>query len=892
MKTKKVFAILISALLLIGLLPMTALAAWDAAPAINMTASQDGDQITVEVSVAAAADLSAFGFNMSYPTEQVTLKSTAKQLQRDNNGFYTALDDEGEPKGDQATVNIATAGTVAFQIAIDSNTSFAKDAVILKVVFTVKEGATGRIEFGLSDLSAGSAGKGSYNYTEEETPTAAIVPPISAITLSGTVTTPAKGVEDKTALTPTPDDVTVTTAWTPTLEGGKFAAKTEYTLTITVAPKSGATLTDDCTVTYSGYTFEKSGTSFVATKTFEKTADKSIVGLTATEPTKKDYVYGEEFDKASVTVTATFDDESTATVTDYTVSELKVGDTTATITYQGKTVTVEGLTVSKADNPAKFPTATVTVTFEKEKDLKTLVTDAEGAVTFTAGALPTGSTLTEAGLFTAGTTEGDCTVTAKAAGNDNYKEATATFTVSVISKPAQENFAFAKDTEEKTYGDAAFTVTAAGQEEGSTVTYASGDEKIATVDETSGEVTIVGAGTVTITATASETEEFAEATATLELTVSKAAITVTAIDKTVVIGGEVPSLAEPELDKDYKVAGLVGEDALKGTVKLAYQDEDGAAVTPDTAAEGVYVIAFDCTAASLNPNTDNYTDPVLVNGKLTVSLPASGGGSSTSATTYEPVITADHGKVTVDPAKAKATETVKITLTADEGYELDSLTVTDASGTKIDFTANADGTYSFKQPAAKVTITAKFKEKAEPKANNPFTDVKEGDYFYDAVMWAVDRGITTGTTPTTFSPMEKCTRGQLVTFMWRAAGSPEPNIAANPFTDVATDAYYYKAVLWAYENKITQGTTDTTFSPDAPVTRGQTVTFLYRWKGAKTEGAVPFTDLEAGAFYNEAVAWAYSTGVTKGLTDTLFGPEENCLRGQIVTFLYRAANLK
>ena len=892
MKTKKVFAILISVLLLIGLLPIAALAAWEDAPAINMVAEQNGDEITVQVSVAAAADLSAFGFNMSYPTEKVTLKSTQKQLQRDNNGFYTALDEEGEQKGDQATVNIAAAGTVAFQIAIDSNTSFAKDATILKVVFTVNEGATGRIEFGLTDLSAGSAGKGSYNYTEEETPSAAIVPPISAITLAGTVTTPAKGVTDATALTATPEDVTVTTAWTPTLEGGKFAANTEYTLTITVAPKSGATLTDDCTVTYTGYTFTKSGTGFVATKTFEKTASKAVVSIAITsQPTKKAYVYGEELDKTDMVVTATFDDESTETVTDYTVSELKVGDTTATITYQGKTATVNGLTVSKAQNPAVIPEK-INVTFNKSKDLNKEITGAEGDVTFTCDKLPEDANF-EKGVFTAGETAYVCTVDVKIAGNANYEAKEGKITVNVISKPEQEDFTFGED-QTKKYGDPAFTVTATGNVAGSTVTYMSGNEAVATVNGTSGEITIKGAGTATITATASETEGtgesegYAETSRSFVLTVEKAEITVTAIDKTVNIGGDVPSLAAPEKDKDYKVEGLVGEDALAGTVKLVYKDEAGYVVTPDTAAEGAYVIAFDCEAYTLNPDTANYSGVKLVDGKLTVSIPSSGGGSS-SATTYEPTITAaEHGKVTVDPTKAKAGDPVKITATPDEGYELESLTVTDASGAKIETAVNADGTYSYKQPAGKVTITAKFKARSA----NPFTDVEKGAYYYDAVLWAAENGITTGATATTFSPDSTCTRGQLVTFIWRAAGSPEPTATVNPFTDVAASDYYYKAVLWAYENGITKGTTDTTFSPDAPVTRGQTVTFLYRWKGTQAQGTTPFTDLEAGAYYTDAVLWAYTNGVTLGLTDTTFGPDQNCLRGQIVTFLYRAVNLK
>lgn len=169
-----------------------------------------------------------------------------------------------------------------------------------------------------------------------------------------------------------------------------------------------------------------------------------------------------------------------------------------------------------------------------------------------------------------------------------------------------------------------------------------------------------------------------------------------------------------------------------------------------------------------------------------------------------------------------------------------------------------------------------------------FTDVKESDYFYDAVKWAVEKEITKGTTATTFSPNEGCTRSQMVTFLWRAAGSPEPTSTTNPFTDVKTDAYYYKALLWAIENGITKGTTETTFSPNATCTRGQMATFLYRnAKSPAVTGSTSFTDVAADAYYSDAVAWAFQQGITKGATDTTFEPDATCTRGQMVTFLYR-----
>jgi len=166
-----------------------------------------------------------------------------------------------------------------------------------------------------------------------------------------------------------------------------------------------------------------------------------------------------------------------------------------------------------------------------------------------------------------------------------------------------------------------------------------------------------------------------------------------------------------------------------------------------------------------------------------------------------------------------------------------------------------------------------------------FTDVAEGAYYYDAVAWAVQNGITNGTSATTFGPDVSCTRAQMVTFLWRAAGSPEPATANNPFTDVQAGSYYYDAVLWAVEQGITSGTSATTFAPDSTVTRAQTVTFLWRQAGAPVVNyAMSFTDVDAKAYYGEAVRWAVSEGVTSGTSATTFSPDVDCTRAQIVTF--------
>ena len=189
---------------------------------------------------------------------------------------------------------------------------------------------------------------------------------------------------------------------------------------------------------------------------------------------------------------------------------------------------------------------------------------------------------------------------------------------------------------------------------------------------------------------------------------------------------------------------------------------------------------------------------------------------------------------------------------------------------------------------ANTTVYAKWTQNGGT-AQNPFVDVKEGAYYYDAVLWAVEQKITSGTSATTFSPDASCTRAQMVTFLWRAAGSPKVENGKNPFADVKADAYYYDAVLWAVEKGVTSGTSATTFSPDATVTRGQTVTFLYRNAGSpEVSGTMPFADVEAGAYYAKAVQWAVQQKITTGTSETTFSPMSDCTRGQIVTFLYRA----
>ena len=244
----------------------------------------------------------------------------------------------------------------------------------------------------------------------------------------------------------------------------------------------------------------------------------------------------------------------------------------------------------------------------------------------------------------------------------------------------------------------------------------------------------------------------------------------------------------------------------------------------------------------------------------------------------------ENGSVTVDPERARSGSRVTVTVTPDSGYKLGELVVTNKDGKKLELTDKGNGQYTFTMPSGKVEVAAEFVKEVEV---SPFADVATDAYYYDAVKWAVNKGITNGVSETLFGPDQACTRAQIVTFLWRAAGSPEPK-SGSSFADVAADAYYAKAVAWAVENGITKGTSETTFHPDETCTRAQGVTFLYRALGKLAAAQAGFTDVAADSYYADAVNWAAENGVTNGISETLFGPDGSCTRAQIVTFLYRA----
>ena len=534
--------------------------------------------------------------------------------------------------------------------------------------------------------------------------------------------------------------------------------------------------------------------------------------------------------------------------------------------------------------------------------------------------------------------------------NENYTIDFHAGTYTVADKLVQSEFRFESipSAVSKTYGDPDFSAGAVGAAEGSTVTYESSAPAVATVDGT-GKVTIKGAGTAVITARASATDEYAEAAATCNLTVGKkpiaiptadatvftyngteqtyalaedgaytitgnkqtnanetgysvtaalkdtantqwadgttadktytfvigkAVITVKAKDQSAYVGDKVPALSKDS----YTVSGLVGEEKLTTQPTVKYVGADGSEITPDMTKTGEVKILASGAAAS-----DNYTIR-YEDGKLTVSTRPSGGGGSSRPSTHpvQAEVSKDpDGSVSLSKANAAKGDKVTITVKPERHYEVDEVIVRDSKGKQLAVKDNGDGTFTFEMPADKVTVEPTFSWV------NPFADVANSAYYVDAVEWMLKREVTQGTTETTFSPNLNCTRAQIVTFLWRAAGSPAPKGTAG-FADVPAGSYYAKAVAWAIENGITGGTGDGLFSPDAACTRAQSAAFLYRAAGSPAVGgSAGFSDVAADAYYAQAVAWAKEHGITDGIGGGLFGSANDCTRAQIAAFLWR-----
>lgn len=436
-----------------------------------------------------------------------------------------------------------------------------------------------------------------------------------------------------------------------------------------------------------------------------------------------------------------------------------------------------------------------------------------------------------------------------------------------------------------------------------TVSYESSDSEVASVDANTGVITVYKAGDAIITIRAEQTADYQAATTSYKLTVNHKYTgdwkkDDTGYYKECVCGDksyatEVPVLGVA-LDKTSMnlTAGSTG--TLIATItpenaknkSLTWTSDKEAVATVDE--NGKVTAVAEGTAKITVKTVDGEKTAVCA---VTVTAKTSGGSSSGGSSTPTYPVTkpskTENGFVNISSTSAKRGSIVTITVTPDAGYVLDKLTVTDKDGKDVALTKKSDTEYTFVMPAGKVEITPSFVKQAE-EPSRVFVDVKTGDYFYDAVQWAVGKGITNGTSAETFSPEDPCTRAQIVTFLWRAAGSPVVNYAMD-LSDVAGDAYYAEAVRWALSEGITTGTSDHTFSPDAVCTREQAVTFLWRAAGSPAvSGESAFEDVGADAYYARAVAWAAQNGVTNGISQALFGTGSDCTRAQIVTLLYRA----
>lgn len=347
-------------------------------------------------------------------------------------------------------------------------------------------------------------------------------------------------------------------------------------------------------------------------------------------------------------------------------------------------------------------------------------------------------------------------------------------------------------------------------------------------------------------------------------------------------GEKYPVLASSPADYTKVDEAIAAAKAIDGSRYTNYADVEAAISAVDRNKSKL-------EQADVDQMAKNIRDAIAALVEKSNSSSSSGGGSSTPRYAVTVPDKTENGSLSVTPKNAKKGSDVTVTATPDKGYEVDDIVAKDAKGNKLTLKDNGDGTYTFTMPASKVTVTAAFAEKkAEPIAPEKlFADVSAEEYYYEAVKWASENGVTGGIGENLFGANLPCTRAQIVTFLWRAAGSPEPK-GMSGFVDVSADAYYAKAVAWAVEQGIVSGTSATTFNPDAVCTRAQSVAFLYRAFGEKVNKAAGFSDVSADAYYADAVAWAVENGVASGIGGGLFAPDQNCARGQIVAFLYRA----
>ena len=798
-----------------------------------------------------------------------TLENPAKNNRADGSAVtYTSSDPNVATVDENGTVTARNVGTTTITATAEAmNGKYSKATVSYKLTVTPKTLTVNDLEL------TGSLTK-VYDGTDRAANVGAqvksgVLVGNDTLTITGSARYNSKDVKDANTITFTPDAITtdnyrLAADQTPIVTDGVKITKRVLTVgNVTTARK-----------TFDGY---DNATFYVTSVALGNLADSETLAMDATGAPGDYGIYDTSFDSANAgarTITGTVALLSTPAAANYTFKDAGGNETTtATFTADGEIVKANARDLGTVQLKQRY-----TDTDEKEyqPDYAALMPANAGKLTYdvscdvTKGTASVGKNDKEeaTGKLTyqisaqAGA-EITWTFTVR---SDNYEDSTFKLVVTITDRDKQENFKFKNTSITKTYGDPNFLVAATGAEEGSNVTYTGSDDSIAAV-AADGTVTIKKAGTVTITATAAATRDYDEATASCTLIIDPAKLTVTALDKKITVYESAPDLTNPVEGEDYTVTGtLFGTDALTA-VTMRYSE------TPDTSKVGEYIINITATLA-------NY-DITTVSGTLTIE-PSK---STQRLGILDGTRTVPGGTIGTSPKNALPGQTVTITVTPQKGYELGGLTVRDIAGGQLTLTRESDREYTFVMPDSSVSVTGYFVREGE----TMFRDVPADAYYYEAVQWAVETGVTGGVGDDLFAPDAACTRAQIVTFLWRAAGSPEPQSKAD-FTDVPANAYYAKAVAWALENGITKGTSATTFSPDDPCTRAQAVTFLARALSAKAEGTADFLDVAESAYYCGAVAWAAENDVTSGIGGKRFAPDQTCTRAQIVTFLYRAYN--
>ena len=458
------------------------------------------------------------------------------------------------------------------------------------------------------------------------------------------------------------------------------------------------------------------------------------------------------------------------------------------------------------------------------------------------------------------------TITLKASCN-NYEDFTITLTITLTARDDQKPLTITGDTS-VIYGEKLTLTTTGGSGTGA-VTYridtalSTGE---ATIDPETGVLTPVKVGSVSVIATKAGDNDYNDVTSTPFVLMIKPATPT----------GEPKYTAITTSGKTLKDAALTtkGSTLKPNDGKLEWVDDKGNVLPDDTRVEANTTYKWRFT-----PTDTNYT---TLTGEVELyHRSSSGGGWYDSYYTIKATVGAGgsispSGNVSVREGRDQT-----FTITPDKGYAV--------SNVKIDGKSiGAVKSYTFEKVSRTHTIEVIFMKANGNPQTGVFVDVATGSYYEDAVDWAVGNGITQGTDATHFSPDGICTRAQAVTFLWRAAGSPKPETRTMPFTDIPAGSYYYDAVLWAVENGITKGTSDTTFSPNMTCTRAQIVAFLWRSEKSPAAGSRNlFADVKSSAYYADAVLWAAKEDITKGTTNTTFSPNTDCTRSQIVTFLWR-----